>query len=234
MCRFGISKLFFLLFNTSRLAKRFFINAGFRLFNVLKVSRAKVLSLLTSIIHLLCFLHLSCGWLWVAADSSSGGWIRVQLTRVPVAGYDLRLILSSGWLEFQKLDVSYSWFHPAADYELRLILSCGWFESTIWTRLAADLYFNISSKFKHVFCRINHFYGLLSTAWFQLPLIQALPAASRALKKIEEAWRSFKTLAVTDSSCSSWFVFATADSRPATNRLPPESWPRCPLIEIYA
>ena len=37
--------------------------------------------------------------------------------------------------------------------------------------------------------------------WLRLWML--LQEASR--KKLEEAWRSFKTLAVTDSSCSSWF-----------------------------
>ena len=60
MFRFGISKLFFLLFDTSRLAKRFFINTGFTSFNVLKVSRAKVLSVLASIVHLLLFSVKFC------------------------------------------------------------------------------------------------------------------------------------------------------------------------------
>ena len=63
---------------------------------------------------------------------------------------------------------------------------------------------------------MHHFYGLFSADWFQLPLIQALAAASRTLKKLEEAWRSFKTLAATDSSCSRWFELRrlTRDLRP--------------------
>ena len=51
-----ISKSFFHLFGTSCLAKIFFIDAGFRSFNVSKVSRAKVLSLLTYIANVLQFL----------------------------------------------------------------------------------------------------------------------------------------------------------------------------------
>ena len=51
-----ISKSFFHLFGTSCLAKIFFIDAGFRSFNVSKVSRAKVLSLLTYIANILQFL----------------------------------------------------------------------------------------------------------------------------------------------------------------------------------
>ena len=78
-------------------------------------------------------LDTSYGWLHPRADSSSGGWIRViagsilRLTQVPAAGYDLRLIpscdwlwvaadSSCGWLEFRRLDTSYSWFHS----------TCGW------------------------------------------------------------------------------------------------------------
>ena len=139
--------------------------------------------------------------LWLAMSCS---W----LTRVPAAGNKLQLTISYSWLELRKLDASYSWFHPAVDYELRVILSCHWFESTGWTRLLADLYFNKSSKFKNLFCKIHHFCSLFSTACFQLPLIRALPTASRTLKKLEEVaetWRSFKTLAATDSIFRGWF-----------------------------
>ena len=134
------------------------------------------------------WLDKSCGWLRPTADSSSSGWIRVtadsilRLTRVPVAGYDLRLIPSCGWLEFRRFDTGCSWFYPMADSS-----------------------FILSSKFKGLFCKVHHLYGLFSTNWFQLPLIQALAAASRTLKKLEEAWRSFKTLAATDSSYSACF-----------------------------
>ena len=112
-------------------------------------------------------LILSCGWIRVAAVSSPGGWMQVttesrsggwikvkadsnlRLTRVPAAGYGLRPTPSNGWLEFWRLDTSYTWLHstadsssggwirlkadsilrltraPAARYELQLILSCG-------------------------------------------------------------------------------------------------------------
>ena len=152
------------------------------------------------------------GWIQVTTKSSFGGWIRVtaesmlRLTRVPAAGYGLRPTPYHGWLEFRQLDTSYSWLHPTADSSsggwirlkadsiLRLDSSFGGS-----VRVAADsilrltrvLYFNISSKFKDLFCKMHHFYGLFSTDWFQLPLIQALATASRTLKKLEEAWRSF-------------------------------------------
>ena len=73
-------------------------------------------------------LDKSSGWFYPAADLSSSGWIRVvddsilQLTRVPAAGYKLRLIQSCDWLEFLRLDTSCGWL------EFRqLNMSCGWF-----------------------------------------------------------------------------------------------------------
>ena len=128
-----------------------------------------------------------------------------RLTRVPVDGYELQLTPSHGWLDFRQLDTIFSWFI------LRLTTSCSQFypasDSSFagWSRLAAEFYFNISSKSKDLFCKIHDFYGLFSTTCFQLSLIQALAAASRTLKKLKEAWRSFKTLAATDSSRSGWF-----------------------------
>ena len=99
-----------------------------------------------------------------------------RLTQVPAARYYLQLI------------------HPAGDYELWLILSCNWLEFQWLDSNAADLYFNISSKFKVFFCKMHHFYGLFFTTWFQVPLMQAMTVASRTLKKLEEAWGSLKNL----------------------------------------
>ena len=77
------------------------------------------------------------GWIQVATVSSSGNWMQVTvdsilwLTRVPEVGYELRLILSCGWLEFRVLDTSYSWLHPTADSSFG-----GWiqlkFNSILW------------------------------------------------------------------------------------------------------
>ena len=100
----------------------------------------------------------------------------LRLSRVRAAGYKLRLILSWGWLKFKWLATSCSRFYVAADSS-----------SAGWTRHAAQLYFNISSKFKDLFCKIHHFDDLFSTACFQLLLIQALVAPSRTL--LEEASR---------------------------------------------
>ena len=124
---------------------------------------------------------------------------------------------------FPWLDTSCGWFHPVTDWKsrrwiwlttnsiLRVTRSCGWsypladwtFDSWIW--LAADLCLKILSKFKDLFCKIHHYHGYFSSSWFQLPLVQALTAVPKTLKKLEETWRSFKDLAETDSSCSEWF-----------------------------
>ena len=145
------------------------------------------------------------------ADSSSGCSIGVaadsvrRLTRVPAIGYELQLTPSHDWLEFQRLDRTYSWFI------LRLTMSCDWFypatDSSLGglTQNAADLYFNISSKFKDLFCKIHHFYGLFFTTWFQLPLMQALGAASRTLKKLEEIWGRLQKLEEASGLWCYWF-----------------------------
>ena len=156
-----------------------------------------------------------CGWFYPAAEPNSGSYIRVaadsilRLTWAPAAWYELRLSrvpaagTSCGWFYPTPNSSSGDWIRvtgdyilqltrvPAAGYDLRLILSCGWLESADWTRLAADLYFNISSKFMDLFCKIHHFHGLLSTAWFHLTPIQALAAASRTLKKLEEGFSCY-------------------------------------------
>ena len=155
-------------------------------------------------------LDKSCGWFEFRRLDTSCGWLRATADSVP------RLTLSHGWLEFRRLNTSYSWLHPTADsifsgwirlradsilrltrvllawYELQLILSCGWLKFC-WLD-STVLYFNIWSKFKDLLCKIHQFYGLFSTAWFQLPLIQALAAAWRSLKKLEEAWKSLRKL----------------------------------------
>ena len=103
-------------------------------------------------------LDTSYGWFHPMGDSGSSSRIRVaadfawQLTRVPVAGYELRLTPSHSWFEFRRLDMSCGWLCPTVDsssgdsirvaadsvpkltqvpaarYELPLILSCGWLE----------------------------------------------------------------------------------------------------------
>ena len=72
-------------------------------------------------------LDKSCGYFYPAVDSSSGDWIQVaadsilRLTRVSAAEYELRLIVSCGWLEFRRLETSCGWFHHTADSS-----SAGW------------------------------------------------------------------------------------------------------------
>ena len=139
-------------------------------------------------------LDTSCGWLRPTADLSSCGWIRVtadsilRLTRVPAAGYDLRLIPSCGLTRVL-----------AARYELQLILSCGWLEFyTLIYQVNLRTY-----SAKYIIFMVCFLPTDFSYHWFRLWLL--LQESWRSLKKLEEAWRSFKTLAVTDSSCSGWF-----------------------------
>ena len=139
---------------------------------------------------------MSCGWFHSPVDSSSGSWIRVaadsilRLTLVPTAGYELRLILSCDWLEFQWLNMTYSWFI------LQLTTSCGWFcpaaDSSFggWTRNAAELYFNISSKLKDLFCEIHHF----SFAFYCLLSVTTYSGSACCFKNLEAAWRSLRKL----------------------------------------
>ena len=173
-----------------------------------------------------------CGWFYPASGSSSAGWIQVAvdsilwLTCVSAAEYDLRLLntscgwfyptadsYSGGWIRVADdsilwLTASYSWFHPTASYKLWVFYPAADSRSAVWIRHTADLYFNISSKFKDWFCKINHFYSLFSTCWFQyhwFRLWHLLQEPWRSLKKLEEAWRSFKTLAATNLSCNGRF-----------------------------
>ena len=222
-------------------------------------------------------MNTSCGY--PAANSTFGGWIQVMddsillLNRVLAAGYELRLLLSCGWLEFQRLDTScdwlylntsYNWLHPMtessssgwmqleADSILRLTMSCGWLEfhcldtNYSWLHATANssssgsirvtddsiLRLNTSCSWFYpvadlslpagldlwltytLICQVNLrtysanyiiFMVCFLPPDFQLPLIHVLAAASRTLKKPEEAWRSFKTLAVADYSFISWF-----------------------------
>ena len=136
----------------------------------------------------------SCSWLRPTNDLSSDSWIRVtadpilRLTRVPAAGYDLRLIPSCGLTRVL-----------AARYELQLILSCGWLEFyTLIYQVNLRTY-----SAKYIIFMVCFLPTDFSYHWFRLWLL--LQESWRSLKKLEEAWRSFKTLAVTDSSCSGWF-----------------------------
>ena len=151
-------------------------------------------------------LDTSCGCL-------KSRQLKLQLSRVPVAGYELRLNLSYGWLEFRRLDMGCimadlsfgSLIRVTADYilrlirvlaagyDLRLIQSCGWLrvaaDSVLRLTRVSQLDLTYTLIYQDLFCKIHHFYGLFSTDWFQLPLIQTLAAASITLKKLEQASR---------------------------------------------
>ena len=159
------------------------------------------------------WVDTSYGWFHFTADSISSGCIRVATdsilrpTLFPVTWYELRLILSCGWLEFWQLDTSYSWLHPTADSS-----------SDGWIRLQADLIlrrtqvlpagldlqwtyaliYQVNLRDYSVKHTIFIFFDF-SFHWFKLWLL----TASKTLKKLEGAWGNLKKLQ--ESNCSGWF-----------------------------
>ena len=110
------------------------------------------------------------------ADLSSGRWIRLKADSI------LRLTRV-----------------PAARYKLQLILSCGWLEFyTLIYQVNLRTYSAKCIIFMVCFLPTDFSYH-----WSRIWLLLQEPW--RSLKKLEEAWRSFMTLAATDSSCSGWF-----------------------------
>ena len=67
---------------------------------------------------------MSCGLITASADSI------LRLNRVPAAGYELRLILSSDWIEFWLLDTSCGWSYPTDDSS-----SSGWIRVAVYSIL---------------------------------------------------------------------------------------------------
>ena len=147
----------------------------------------------------------------------------LRLTRVPAAGYGLYY----GWLEFRQLDTSYSWLHLTADSSsggwirlkadsiLRLTASCGWFYSAAGSSPPAGLDFRLTYTLiyqvilktysaKYIIFMVCFLPTNFSYHWSR-PRLLLQEEAWGSLKKFEEAWRSFKTLAATDSNCSHWF-----------------------------
>ena len=165
------------------------------------------------------------------ANWSSGGWIRIaadsvlRMTRVPAARYELQLTPSHGWLEFKRLSTSYSWLHPTADsnsggsIRLRADSSCGWLRVVAdsiltLTRVSAaglemHLIYSLIYQVNLRTCSAKYIFFScflppdFSYHWFRLCLL--LQDHWSSLEKLEKTWRSFETLAATDSSCSGWF-----------------------------
>ena len=160
-------------------------------------------------------LNTSCHWFHPPVDFSSGGWIRVtvdsvlRLTRVPSARYELQVTLSDGWLEFRRLDMSYSWLHPTTDLSsgglIRLTVdsSCGWLRVVadsilrptrvrpdgLEIRLAYTLIYQVNLKTysaKYIFFFV--LYHLISVTTDSGSALN-LEATWRSLKKLEEASR---------------------------------------------
>ena len=86
----------------------------------------------------------------------------MRLTRVPAAGYELRLTPSHSWLEFRRLDTSCGWLRPTADwslaagYELQLTHPTAGSSPGGWTRLKTDSILHLTR---------------VPAAWYELQLI---------------------------------------------------------------
>ena len=148
-------------------------------------------------------LDMNCSWFYPEADSSFGDWIRVtadsilRLILIPALGYNSRLIPFCLWLWVVADSSSRGSIRVPADSIMQLtrVLLAG-----LHLQLTYILIYQVSLRTCSTKCII--FFGLFSTTWFQLPLIQALAASSRTLKTLEEAWGSLKKL---QGSSYDWF-----------------------------
>ena len=194
-------------------------------------------------------------------DSSFGGWIQVaadsilRLTRVQADGYELWLIPSYGWLEFQRLNTSCNCFHPtivssssgwirvvadsilwltrvpAARCELQLIPSCR------WLRVAADSILRLTQDSPARFdlrltYTLIHPVNLMTYSAKYIIFIVCFLSADfgycwfRLWLLLEEAWRSLKKL---EDAWRSFKTLAATDSSCSgwfkLRRLIRELWP---------
>ena len=141
-------------------------------------------------------------WRWILTSLVNLSMIHLRNYYVPLRDLCPFHLCQLKVINLFKIFLKYahvSYFHHFTNWNVQF-----WVDSSSGglTRNVADLYFNISSKFKDLFCKIHLFIFQFFTTWFQLPLIQALAAASRPLKQLGEAWESLKKLQ--DSSCN-WF-----------------------------
>ena len=148
-------------------------------------------------------LDMNCSWFYPEADSSFGDWIRVtadsilRLILIPTLGYNSRLIPFCLWLWVVADSSSRGSIRVTADSILQLTRVL---LARLHLQLTYILIYQVSLRTCSTKCII--FFGLFSTTWFQLPLIQALAASSRTLKTLEEAWGSLKKL---QGSSYDWF-----------------------------
>ena len=134
------------------------------------------------------------------------GRLRPTLTWVPAAGYELQPTTSYDWLEF--------WIRLQADFILRLTTSYSWFYSVadssppagLDLRLTYTLIYQVNLRtYSAKYIIFMVFFPPLDFSYYWSWLWLLLQAPQRSLRKLEEPWRSCRTLAATDSSCSSWF-----------------------------
>ena len=139
----------------------------------------------------------SCSWFYPATDPISGDWIRVEL-----------------W----QLDTRYVWFHPTTDSSSsgwkRVAADCilwlTWLDTSSnclklwrldtsrhsgdWARNAADLYFNISSRFKDLLCKKHLFFCLFFFGYLPLNSVSTDSGPGYCFKNLKAAWRSLGKL----------------------------------------
>ena len=148
-------------------------------------------------------LDTSCGCLESWLDPAAG--YKLRLSRVSVAGYELPLNPSYGWLEFRQLDTSYSWLHPTADSNsggwiglkadsiLWLTTSYGWFYSTADSSPSAGL--DLRLTYTLIYQVILRTYS----AKYIIFMVCFLPTDfsyhwSRLWLLLQEPWRSLRKL----------------------------------------
>ena len=161
---------------------------------------------------------ISGDWIRVVADYI------LRLTRSPAASYNLRLSRvpavdsSYDWVELWQLDTRYVWFHPTTDSSSsgwkRVAADCilwlTWLDTSCnclklwrldtsrhsgdWARNAADLYFNISSRFKDLLCKKHLFFCLFFFGYLPLNSVSTDSGPGYCFKNLKAAWRSLGKL----------------------------------------
>ena len=110
-----------------------------------------------------------------------------ELRLTQVLRYELQLIPSCGWLRVAADSILQLTQVPPAELDLRLTYTLI-YQINLRTYSAKFIIFMVC------FLPLDSCYH-----WFRLWLLV------QTLKKLEEVWRSSKTLTATDSSCSNWF-----------------------------
>ena len=141
--------------------------------------------------------------------------------------------MSYSWLHPTANSSSSSWIRLKADSILQISMCCSWFCPVassspsagldLWLTYTLIYQVNLRTySAKYIIFIVCFLPPDFSYYWFGHLLL------------LQEAWRSFKTLAATDSSCSGWFELRWLiwDLQDLLNQLPPEFWLWYPLIQL--